>query len=111
MKTRLMRLRILEELELLSSPSAQLDYEASLTKAGHAPTELIAGYCDDLFNPKDPAFVADFSNDELKELSHLYGLMQDAFSTPPATVSDMLKSPGWRKVISFAKDLREQLKA
>jgi hypothetical protein len=110
MKTRSMRSRVLEELELLASGSAQLAYEASLTEAGHAPTELIAGYSDDLFNPKDPALVADFSNEELKELAQLYGLMQDAFQRPPSTVSEMHRSPGWRKVMAFAKDLHDRLR-
>ena len=109
MKERPISLRVLEELELLSSASAQLAYESSLTQAGHAPTELIAGYCDDLFHPKDQAFVADFTDDELKQLARLYGLILDAFPSPPATVGEMLKTPGWRKVMAFAKGLREQL--
>ncbi len=109
MKDKALRSRVIEELELLASPSAQLAYEASLTKAGHAPTELICGYCDDLFNPKDPELVAAFSNEELKDLAMLYGLIGDAFITRPASVAEMLKVPGWRKVITFAKGLYERL--
>lgn len=99
-----MRRRVREELELLASPSDQLAYEAALTTAGHAPTELVSSYCDDLFNLKNPDLIAEFSNEELKDLAVLYGLVRGAFTSPPASVAEMLKEPGWRKVVAFAKD-------
>jgi hypothetical protein len=48
---------VLSEVELLSQPSMQLEYERSLTVAGHAPSELVCGFCDDLYHPKNPAFI------------------------------------------------------
>jgi hypothetical protein len=102
-----MRALVIEVLEMLSAPSAQLSYEASLT-AGHAPTELISGYCDDLFNPKSPDFIAEFSNDELKDLAHLYGLMVESSAKHHPTIAIMLKDPAWRRVVALAKDINER---
>ncbi len=103
-----MRELVIEVLEMLSAPSAQLSYEASLT-SGHAPTELIRGFCDDLFNPKSPEFIADFSNEELKDLAHLYGLMVESAATHHSTVATMLKDPAWRRVVELAKNIHEHV--
>ena len=106
-----MRSRVIEQLQLLSLPSMQREYEASLAtngRAGHVPTELISGFCDDLFNPKNPEFVGAFSNEEIKQLAHLYGLIVDAFEAVPSSVREMHLSPSWRRVMSLAKDLYAQ---
>ena len=42
-------------------------------------------------------------------MAMLYGLMRDAFTMPPANVHEMLKTPGWRKVVAFAKNLLVRL--
>ena len=47
---------VLDQLTILAEPSAQLQYEKSLTDVGHAPTELVSVYCDDLYDPKIEAF-------------------------------------------------------
>ena len=96
---------IIEEIKILSQASEQLAYEKSLTKAGHAPTELISTFCDDLFNPKDEELISAFSNEELKELAHLYGLMVEASRKNHPSVKEMLKDPQWRKVMEFAKTI------
>ena len=102
-----MRALIIEELEMLSLASKQLAYEASLAAgAGHAPTELIEVFCTDIFNLKNPEFISAFSNEELKMLAHLYGLVVEAANDSHSTVTDMLKDPAWRRVMSVAKDLR-----
>ncbi len=105
-----MRKLVIDVLEMLSSPSAQLAYEKSLVVAGHAPTELISVFCDDVFNPKSPEFIAEFSNEELKELAHLYGLMIEISTLRHSEVADMLKDPAWRRVVSIAKDLHTQIR-
>lgn len=110
MKELPIRSQVIGELELLASPSNQLTYEASLTRAGHAPTELVSVYCDDIFNLKNPDLISAFSNAELKDLAMLYGLIRGAFTTPPECVTEMLKTPGWREVVAFAKDLSVRIK-
>lgn len=104
------RSRVVEELDLLSQPTQQVAYEASLTEGGHAPTELISGFCDDLYAPKSPNFVDAFSEEELKALAHLYGLLVEASKSRPASVADMLRTPQWRAVVSAARELAARLR-
>jgi hypothetical protein len=103
------RSSIIAELELLSKPSAQLAYEESLSNAGHAPTELHCVFCDDLFHPRELVLGGEFSDDEIKDLAHLYGLMVESWGSNHATVGAMLKAPAWRRVIELAKQLHERL--
>ena len=98
------RTRAIEMIEILASSQMQLDYEHSLTSAGHAPTELICMYCDDFFHPKSLDFVGEFSEAELKDLAYLYGLVRQSIMFSSAT--EMLKSVDWRKMMSFAKELK-----
>ena len=102
---------VIEEVNLLAQPSKQLEYERSLTIAGHAPSELICGFCDDLYHPKDAAFLAAFNSDELKDLAHLYGVIREAASTSFATVGEMLKDPKWRRVVAVAQGIASRLEA
>jgi hypothetical protein len=95
--------------ELLSQPSLQLEYERSLTVAGHAPSELVSVFCAD-YHPKNPAFIDAFSEDELKDLAHLYGLIVEASTSDYSTVGQMLKDPKWRRVVAVAKDLMPRLR-
>jgi hypothetical protein len=76
-----------------------------LTQSGHAPSELIDGFCSDLYNPKNEELISSFSKDELKELAHLYGIMVEASQENSQSVASMLKSPTWRRVIELAKEL------
>jgi hypothetical protein len=94
---------IIDEIKLLSQLSEQIAYEKSFINAGHAPTELVSVFCDDLYNPKNEDLISAFSNEELKELANLYGLMVEASNEKYLSVSDMLKNPKWRKVIELAK--------
>src|SRR5689334_19090418 len=103
------RLRVVKELRMLSLPSLQLEYEMDLANhAGHAPSELIEGFCTDIFSPKSADFVSAFSDSELKSLCHLYGLMIEASSVRHHTVSELLQDPSWRKVVALAKELHVQ---
>jgi hypothetical protein len=103
--------QIINELRLLASPSEQLNYERSLTTGGHAPSELVTGFCDDLYQPKSQQFVDAFSLDELRDLAHLYGLVAEASRANHATVALMLKDPNWRRVVQFAKELSSRVGA
>jgi hypothetical protein len=103
------RASIAETVRLLASPSEQREYERSLTKAGHAPSELISMFCDDLYHPKDERFVSAFSDGELKALAHLYGLLCEAALNPQPSVSAMLKTSSWRRVLAVAQTLSARL--
>ena len=100
------RMRVLDELRLLSQATAQLDYEAALRQGvGHAASELIEGFCTDLYWPKAPDFIDTFTEAELKSLAHLYGLMLEAGRARHHTVGHLLKDPAWRRVIALAKEM------
>jgi hypothetical protein len=94
---------------MLAKPSAQLAYEASLTEAGHAPSELVSRFCDDLFHPRGLALGGEFTDDELKDLAHLYGLIVEVGNSRHPTVASMLKDPFWRRVVALAGGLLERL--
>jgi len=96
-----------EFVKLLASASEQLRCERE-GLMGHVPTELICGYCDDLFHPKDPVFISAFSARELKDLSVLYGLVYLAGGRSGiSTVTELQKTSEWRQVMAFAKDQYE----
>ncbi|MCA9027939.1 MAG: hypothetical protein KDA86_22205 [Planctomycetaceae bacterium] len=100
---------VLDALEMLAQPSAQLQYEKSLVHSGHAPTELVSVFCDDLFNPKNETFTSAFSADELKGLAHLYGLLVETADSNFPDVTAMLKDPTWRRVVDVAQQLRGRM--
>lgn len=100
---------MIDAVTLLSQPGKQLDYERSLRVAGHAPSELVSVFCDDLFHPKDATFIASFSADELKDLAHLYGLLCEISSSQFSTVAEMLKDMRWRRVVAVAKEVAARL--
>jgi len=105
------RASVSETVQLLANSSDQLEYERSLTNAGHAPSELISMFCDDLYHPKDERFLSAFSDEELRSLAHLYGLLCEAALNPQPSVSALLKTPSWRRVLTVAQDLSERLGA
>src|SRR4051812_12880138 len=97
------RVQVVEELTLLSEPSRQVAYEQTLhNHAGVAHVELCEAY-PAMFNPKSPAFVAAFSEQQLNELAHLYGLFMELKSSDFSSVGDMLKNPTWRRVIRLSQ--------
>ena len=107
-----MRAAILRELETLSLPTKQLEYERSLAeRPGNARSELTSVFCDDLFCLRNRSFVDAFSEDELKGLAHLYGLIVEASTSvnQSHSVSELLRTPEWRKVVARAKELYAQL--
>lgn len=100
---------IIEMVELLSLPSEQIAYETNVPIA-HIPDELICAFCDDLYTPKSEAFIAQFSESELKSLAHLYGLLSEAAKVSVCNMSEMQKRTEWRSVISHAKILSAHYK-
>jgi len=65
--------------------------------------------CDDLYHPKSAGFIAEFSESELKDLAHLYGLLVEASAIEASSVAELLKKEGWRSVVKTAKNLSSNL--
>ncbi len=64
---------------------------------------------DDLFHPKSQTFLDAFTEDEIRDLAVLYGLLHLASrkmdETHPRHVAELQKLPEWRSVMTFAKEL------
>lgn len=104
------RQSVVEHVELLARPSAQLEYKVNVPIADvHA--ELVEGFCSDLYHPKSAQFLDAFTERELKELAHLYGLLAESSLERTLPVAELLKQPQWRRVVEFAKDLVVTLRA
>ncbi|MGM0564284.1 MAG: hypothetical protein ACQES2_08135 [Pseudomonadota bacterium] len=95
---------IIEEIDLLAHPAKQLEYEKNVPIA-NVPAELICGFCDDLYHPKSEQMLSEFTEDELKELAHLYGVLCEAARLDVVSVLDLIKLPKWRAVVAVAKEL------
>lgn len=107
------RTRLIECLELLASLFQQRKFEEDVPDV-YAPSEMISTFCDDLYHPKSHAFIEQFTEEQLKSLAELYGLLclasKAVEKTRPLSVIELAKLPEWRAVMSFAKDLLHQLK-
>jgi len=98
------RERVLEYLELLSQPTRQLDYETSVPRA-NSHGELVSWFCNDLFRPKNREFLDAFSENEMKDLARLYGLLIESRQLRASSLADLLREPEWRRVARFATEL------
>jgi hypothetical protein len=98
------RERVLEYLELLSQPSRQIDYEARVAIA-NSHGALVSRFCDDLFRPKSQSFLDTFTENEIKDLARLYGLLIESRQLRASSVSDLLREPEWRRIARFAMEL------
>jgi hypothetical protein len=105
------RASILDELVVLASASAQTQYEHDVPDAFVA-AELIERFATDLYHPKSPDLIDAFTEAELKDLAHLYGLVRAAGQriqrASVHSVSDSQKLPEWRQVMSLAKTLHDR---
>ena len=98
---------ILSAVQLLASASEQRAYEQDVPLAD-VPSELAeAGR--DLFQPKSREYIETFSDDELRDLAHLYGLVHECGRTASASVAELQKRHEWRRVMAVAKDLAARL--
>lgn len=107
-KSETVRVAVLEHVRLLARASLQLEYEEDVSVA-NVPEELVCTFCDDLFHPKSQIFLDAFTEDELKHLAELYGLLCVASrrmkESYPLRVANLQKLPEWRSVMTFAKEL------
>jgi hypothetical protein len=95
------RRQVAEHIRLLAHPSEQLEYERSVPIAD-VPSELVCGFP---YYPKSVDFISAFSNEELMDLAHLYGLLCEAAKVEAHSVSELRKSTWWQAVFSLAKEL------
>lgn len=97
-----------EHVALLASASEQQAYQC---RVPHIPVlqELVSGFADDFYHPKSSQFIDAFSEEELRQLSILFGLVhraaQKLCKDPVCSLQQALKSQEWREVIAFAKEL------
>lgn len=98
------RLRVSEHVALLASASKQLEVEP------HYPVaELIDGFTSDLYHPKSLVFIGAFSEDELRALAELYGLLCSASNAirgaNVSSVAALHKLPEWRTVMAVSNNI------
>ena len=98
------RHRVVEYLELLSQPAQQIDYEARAAVA-NVHGQLVSKFCDDLFHPKSRQFLDAFTENEIKDLARLYGLLIESGLLRASSLTDLLREPEWRRIARFAKEL------
>lgn len=107
------RQRVIDKIEGIANPSAQIEYERNVPIAD-VPAELVIGFVDDLYHPKSELFLNAFTSDELKDLAELYGRLcvaNDAFIKNDChSVADIQKLSEWRSVMAFAQELLIELK-
>ena len=111
-KSRSYRARVLDEIEFLSNPSAQVKYERDVPMAD-VPAELICGFVDDLYHPKSELFLDAFSADESASLAELHGMLcvaARAFDKMnECSIQKIQKMSEWRAVMDLAKDLTGEM--
>jgi hypothetical protein len=95
---------MLAYLELLSQPSQQIEYAAYVPIA-NIHVMLVGQFCSHLFRPKNQQFLEAFTEDEIKDLAMLYGLLVGTGRLRASSATDLLKQPQWRRIVEFAKDL------
>jgi hypothetical protein len=98
------RERVLDYLELVSQPSRQLEYETSVPRA-NSHGELVSWFCNDLFRPKSRDFLDAFTENEMKDLARLYGLLIESRQLRASSLADLLREPEWRRIARFAMEL------
>ena len=110
--TKAYRKRVVDMVRLISSPADQTDYQRDIPIAD-VPGELVSGFVDDLYHPKSRLFLDAFSENELRSLAELYGMIcisAKAFSRLGChSVADIQKVPEWRSVMAFAQTLVTEL--
>lgn len=105
------RAAVMDQLALLSSASTQREYEQKVPHA-FIPTELIEMFTSDIYHPKSVDFISAFSEEELKDLAHLFGLLSSAsekmVASSVGSVIELQKLPEWRSVMDLSKRLHDE---
>jgi hypothetical protein len=95
---------ITDQLRVLASDTAQLEYERRVPHVDIS-TELLCQWFDDSYHPDDPGFRSSFSSDELNALAEFNALFEERDDSLPesaGTVATWHASPTWREVMDAA---------
>jgi len=104
---------LLDCLSALGSQGSQLEYQKSVPIA-YVPSELASQFFDDIFHPKSPQFISEFSEEELKDVAvfagflHIASKQVEGAGSPP--LQEVLKLTRWREMMDQAKLTCERLK-
>ena len=105
--------RLIDELEMLSSEKAQLNYEHSVPHVD-ITRELICGWFDDIYQPDDSQFTSCFTKTELALLAAFHQFYNESLSHLPdskGTVCTWHMNSAWREIMNEASRTLQKLKA
>jgi hypothetical protein len=106
------RKRVIDYLRLLASPSEQRKYKEDVPIAD-VPGELICGF-DDFYHPKNKEFLDSFTENELRDLAEIFGLLRLAsktfFKGEDQSLNAFQKNREFRLVMNLAKQLCTSIK-
>jgi len=98
------RKAIIQQIELLSNPSDQVQYEKDVP-IPNVPAELICVFCDDLYHPKSDALQSQFTQEELEGLERLFRVLDEAAKIEVSGVRELILTREWQNVISVSREL------
>ncbi|MGD9691199.1 MAG: hypothetical protein AB7V47_15825 [Phycisphaerales bacterium] len=95
---------IQDQLRTLGSEAKQLEYERKVPHVD-ITVELVCGWFDDMYHPKDAAFQSCFTASQLEALAEFNEFFDQRVELLPeskGTVTTWLASPIWREVMNAA---------
>lgn len=98
------RSRIVDLLDLISDPNAQLDYQSRVPYVDVA-AELFNQW-DESYHPSDPCFLGQFSPSELAALAVFAGVIDEVADATPAQLPplvDFMKTKHWERLMLGAR--------
>ena len=105
-RERIMRGNVIEDLQTLASPAAQLKFQRDVPFV-NVSVELICNWFDGHYFPDAPEFVALFSEDEWKALAEFSALFDEVTAKFDGAnypeIEELLRSTSWQRVIEAAK--------
>ena len=105
------RALIEEQLDMLSSEQEQLEYEGRCPRID-VTSELVSGWFDDAYHPREASFKEQFDSSELAALAQFSEFFDVRLSELPSsqgTIRSWLASPVWREVMEAAVTVRARL--
>lgn len=94
---------VVEQLEMLASFDAQLEYDRNVSHVD-VSQELVEGWFSDSYHPTDTAFRQCFSHEELEELDEFHATFDRALMALPASQGSMVS---WQQTAPWTK-VRDQ---
>jgi hypothetical protein len=104
---------VIEMLQMLASELEQRDYERNVPHVD-ITDELLCGWFDDSYHPRDPRFRSCFVDSELVALAEFDTFYSSRTALLPksnGTVQTWLASPVWREVMQHASETLRRVAA